>query len=512
MPLRQLADRNDNLANQQPKDHLQRFLEIIPGVFSWSLILFPIWGSFLIPELVAYYIIAFDVYWLYRSASMAILAAISYFKLKAAQNYDWMKDVKDFGDWRKVHHIVIIPNFKEPLTILRQTLNALKNQTFPRKKISVVLAFEGREGEAAREKAKKLKQEYKRFFARLLITFHPDLPNEVKGKSSNTAWAAKQAKKEIVDKKRFDIDYITITSEDADARFHKEYFACLTYKFLDNPNRYNLFFQPAILYYNNIWKAPALVRVFSATASVVQISFLNRRDRLINFSTYSTSLKLIDKIGYWDVDVIPEDYRVFFKAYFESKGKVGVEPIFLPVTAHAALSTTFWKSMKNQYEQVRRWAWGVSDDPYLIKKWLTTPGIPFCDKTIRVLKVIEDHFLWPVNWFAVTLGATLPPLLNKNFARTIIGKRLPQTSSAILTIALISMVIMIFIDYKQRPKDETVKLKNKIIGILEFILLPVVGFFFAALPGLDAHTRLMLGRYIEYKVTEKEGGEEISNV
>ncbi|HCC84687.1 MAG TPA: hypothetical protein DEP87_03325, partial [Candidatus Pacebacteria bacterium] len=38
---------------------------------------------------------------------------------------------------------------------------------------------------------------------------------------------------------------------------------------------------------------------------------------------------------------------------------------------------------------------------------------------------------------------------------------------------------------------------------LEFLLLPIIGFFFSALPGLDAHTRLMLGKYIEYRVTEK---------
>jgi len=500
--------RNDNLTNQQQQpDRLQRILEIIPGGVSWFLILFPVWGSFLIPELVAYYIIAFDVYWLYRSASMAILAIISYFKVKAAQNYNWMIDVKGFGDWKKLHHIVIIPSYKESLVILRQTLNALKRQTFPKKKISIVLAFEKREGEIIYEKAKKLKREYKGIFGNLLTTFHPDLPNEVKGKSSNTAWAARQAKKEIVDKNKLNIDYVTITSEDADARFNEEYFACLSYKFLDNPNRYHLFFQPAILYYNNIWKTPAPVRVFSTTASIVQISLLNRRDRLINFSTYSASLKLIDNIGYWDTDVIPEDYRIFFKAYFKTGGKVEVEPIFLPVTAHAALSTTFWKTMKNQYEQVKRWAWGVSDDAYIIKEWLKTPSVPFWDKTIRVFKVIEDHFLWPVNWFAVTLGATLPPLLNKGFARTIIGKRLPQTSSAILTIALVSMIIMIFVDYKQRPKDESVTLRKKIFGILEFILLPVVGFFFSALPGIDAHTRLMLGRYIDYRVTEK-GDEE----
>jgi hypothetical protein len=33
--------------------------------------------------------------------------------------------------------------------------------------------------------------------------------------------------------------------------------------------------------------------------------------------------------------------------------------------------------------------------------------------------------------------------------------------------------------------------------------MPIVGFFFGALPGLDAHTRLMLGKYLEYRITEK---------
>lgn len=487
----------------QNEKKLQRFLEILPGFCSWFLILFPFWGSFLIPVAVAYYIIAFDVYWFYRSASMMLLAVSSYFKIKAAQKYNWMTDVKDFGDWDKIHHLIIIPTYKEPLYILRNTLQAIKKQTFPRKKISLVLGFEKREGRSAREKAKILSLEFGKYFANLITTFHPDVLGEVKGKSSNTAYAVKIAKKKIIDGQKKKIDYTLVTSADADARLDKDYLACLSFKFLDNPWRYNLIFQPAIMYYNNIWRAPALVRVFSSTSSMVQISQLSRKDRLINFSTYSTSLKMLDKIGYWDVDVIPEDYRLFFKAFFSLKGKLEVEPIFLPVYADAALSTSFWRTMKNQYEQVKRWAWGVSDDAYIIKKWLLVPGLPFWDKTIRVLKVIEDHFLWPVNWFAITLGATLPPLLNEDFSRTIMGKRLPQTASLILSFSLLALLITIFIDFKQRPKNQNIPFWRKLFSPFEYLLLPVVGFFFSALPGLDAHTRLMLGKYIEYKVTEK---------
>ena len=487
----------------EPKPRIHRFLEYLPGFTSWFLIIFPVWGSLIIPEIVAYYIIAFNVYWLYRSISFSSLAIVSYFRIKASKKYDWMADVKGFGDWQKVNHLVILPTYKEPIYIIRRSLEALKKQSFPVKNIHVALAFEMREGSGATLKAEELKSEYGDVFGTFMTTFHPQLPNEVVGKSSNMAWASRKAKKELVDRQGLDLNMLTVTSEDVDVRFHSRYFAALTFKFLDHPERYFRIWQPGILYYNNIWDIPSPVRVFSSVASIVQMGLLNRKDRLINFSTYSTSLKLIDQIGYWDTDVIPEDYRLFFKAYFATDGKVSVDPIFLPAYADAAHAGGFWKTMINQYEQVKRWAWGTADFPWMILQWAKAKKIPFWDKTMRIFKVMEDHFLWPVNWFAITLGATLPPLLNENFARTILGKTLPQTSSTILTVSLIAMLMTIFVDWKQRPQRRNVAFWKKLFMPFEFILLPVVGFFFSALPGLDAHTRLLLGRYIEYRTTEK---------
>jgi len=213
---------------------------------------------------------------------------------------------------------------------------------------------------------------------------------------------------------------------------------------------------------------------------------------------------LVDKIGYWDTDVIPEDYRMFFKAFYATRGKTEVEPIFLPTFCDAAESKGTWKTFKNQYEQIKRWAWGVSDDSYTIYKWLTVPNMPFWEKTVRVGYVFKDHVLWPVNWFAITLGANIPPLLNKDFNRTILGKTLPQVSSGILTLALVALLVIIFVDWQQKPKaPKETAWWRKALSPFEFVLLPVAGFFFTALPGLTAHTRLMLGRYMEYKVTEK---------
>lgn len=482
----------------------QRLLEIMPGFFSWSLILFPFWGSLIFPIAVAYYVIAFDVYWLYRSISTAFLAVIAHFRMQATETFDWMGDVSVFPDWKRVHHVIIIPTYKEPISTLRRTLNGLRKQTIPKTQISIVVSFEKREGSAAKKKERTVRQEFANVFAHLITTFHPDIPGEVAGKSSNTSWAAKLAKRELVDQRRYDINYLTVTSEDADAVLHPNYLAALTYSFLDHPKRYRRIWQSAVVFYNNIWRVPAPIRVLATTMSVFQMFVLMRHDRLINFSTYSTSMKLVQEIGFWDVDVIPEDYRLFFKAYFHFKGNLDVEPIFLPVYADAAESTSYWKTMVNQYEQIKRWAWGVSDDPYIIKQWIRAREISFWEKTIRVAKVLEDHFLWPVNWFAITIGALLPPLINENFSRTILGKTLPQVSSAILTLSLFSLLVILIIDARQRPpRPVNISLLKRLFQPFEFILLPIVGFFFNALPGIDAHTRLMLGRYIEYRVTEK---------
>ncbi|MFH2085267.1 MAG: glycosyltransferase family 2 protein [bacterium] len=483
----------------------KRALEILPGFVSWFLILFPVWGSFVIPEVVAYYIIAFSVYWFYRSITTALMAVLGYLKLKTFQVYDWMGDVRSFPDWKKVHHIIVIPTYKEPQATLRRTLEKLKEQTFPLKRIHIMLSLEDREGELARKKAGELLEQYRGVFGHLWVTYHPDLPGEVKGKSSNTSWGAKEAKRLLVDQEGADIDYITITSEDADSLLHPAYFACLSYHFLDNPARYTTIWQAILMFYNNIWKVPMLVRVFSSSATIMSLSMVARKDRLINFSTYSASLKMIDAIGYWDTDVIPEDWRLFFKAFFALEGRVSVEPLFLPIMADAAEAESVWKTYTSQYEQVKRWAWGVSDTPYVISRWIMAETVPFWEKTIRVLRVMEDHFLWPVNWFAITIGALIPPFLNKDFSRTIIGKTLPQVTSGILTMCLVALVIMIILNDKLRPKREgrQIPVVSFILGALEFVTIPVVGFFFTAVPGIDAHTRLMLGKYIEYKVTEK---------
>ncbi len=480
----------------------RRFLELLPGFMAWTIILSPVWGSFLIPTALAYFILFFDVYWLYKSFFLVITASISSKKIRAAEKTDWYAKARELPHINDTHHVLIILNYKESVEKLRLTLDVLAKQSFPAKQLHIVLAMEEREQEA-KERGEILIKEYKHNFGNIFATYHPDVPGEVKGKSSNEAYAGRAAYKKLFKDGPLDINYATVSSVDADSIFHKEYFAYLAYKFLSDPKRYNKFWQSAVVFHNNIWEVPAPTRVTSFFGTLYRIALLVQGDRLLTHATYSLSFKLLKEIDFWDVDVIPEDYRIFFKAFYQKKGEIWVEPIFLKTSMDAAFSKGYINSLKNKYHQERRWSWGVSDNPLFIKWWLNVPGVPFYRKTALMLNVLVDHILWPSSWFIITIAANVMAIINPMFSRQPLGFSLPQLAGAILNIALIALLAMLFIDYKNRPSNKHLPLYRKILFPFEFLLMPLVGFFLSALPALISHTQLMFGKRLEYKVTDK---------
>lgn len=484
---------------------LQRILEIIPGLISWNMILFPYWGIFVIPNAVAYFVLAYNIYWFYQSLQIATTAIISHARIQSAIKHDWLKDAKKFKKFKKTINLVIIPTYQEPVRILERTLTSIANQSFPRKQIIVIIAMEKKEDEKERkQKAKYLISKFKNKFAALHFTVHSLLPGEAAGKGSNERYAAIWFKNKYIKTKKIDIRDVIITSCDADHRYHPSHFSQLTYSFLKNPKRYNFFWQPAILFYNNIWEIPALTRVTNTLGSIWNLAQLPRKDRLINQQNYSLSFKLLDDAGYWDPDKIPEDWGIFFKAFFEKKGLVEVEPIYSPIYVDAAQAKGFWKTLKNQYNQYKRWAWGVSDLPWIIRNYFLRKDIPFFTKTTRLTYALWAHILWPVNWFAITIGLTLPTILNPAFGRTSLGYMVPKISSIILTMAISFLFVTLAVDKHYKPPiPSRFNIIRRILIPLEFVFMPIVGFLLSALPGLDSHTRLMVGKHLEYKVTEK---------
>ena len=479
-----------------------RSLLALPGITSWTLILFPIWGSIFVPYLVAYFILFFDVYWFYRSFSLMFTAYLGSKKIKEAELKNWLEKGQKLNNFEKVNHVIIIPNYKETEEKLRRIVGTIAAQTFPSKRTYVVLAMEKRE-DTAHKKASKIIKDFESVFGGIYATYHPDIPGEVKGKSSNESFAAKEINKILIDTNIIDVNYTTVTTADADSMFDRQYFAYLAFDFLREEKRYNRFWQSANVDHNNFWSVPAASRVFSFFSSLHRTGLLVQGDRLIATSTYSLSFLLLKRIGYWDTDVIPEDYRVFFKAFFMMKGDISANPIFLKTSMDSPLSPTYIGSLKNKYSQIRRWSYGASDDPLFIKWWFTVPGVPFFRKTKILFHVLLDHFLWPANWFILTIATSVITLVNPEFSRTSLGYSLPIMARIILTSSLIALVVMVVIDYRSRPKHLSKSRTRELLFPLEFILMPIAGFFLNSLPAIISHTQLMLGRKMEYKVTEK---------
>lgn len=489
----------------------RRFWEILPGLTAWLVIIFPLWGSFVVPELVAYFTIGFLIYWLYQSFKSAILGIVGYFKIRKAEQTNWREKYNqekkpDWLEWEKIKHVIIIPNANESAQKLANPLDSLLNQKdISPKQLVVVLAMEARIKQAV-QKAITLQKKYKGKFGKLICTFHPpNLPGEVKGKASNEAWAAKVTKRLLVDQLGWDIKLLTVTSCDADARFHPKYFSALTYWFASSARRYLLFWQAPILWHNNLNRVPFPVRLIGVLGNIIHIADLQEPERLFfNYSTYSLSFQLLHETGYWDPDIIPEDWHLFLQAFFTHEGQTEVWPIFLPVSIDAPEGATFWEALKNRYRQCQRHAWGATDLAYGAIQAQKHPEIPLGLRIARVFKIFQTHLLWSTNWFILTLGASLPALLNPKFTQTALGYNLPRFARTVLTTCLLALFVIITLDYKLRPKQtQPANFKEKLVEWVSWLSMPIATLFMAVLPGLDAHTRLMLGKRLEYKTTKK---------
>lgn len=479
-----------------------RLFEILIPTLSWALITMPIWLSFWNPVAMGSILIIFSVYWFYKSFTLALSGIRSFVTLQAHVKVDWAAQAAELHGFEKVYHCIIIPEFKEPIHILKRTIENLAKTEFPKERMIIVLATETKDPDA-QQTAEILNKEFGHQFGKFITTSHPLTPGEVAGKSSNMAWAAKQLAEKLGEW-NIPTELATVTSCDADALIHPKYFSDLTVQFLTDPHRELKFYQGAILFYSNIWRIPLPNRFLNILNSIWNLASLSQTSRLINFSTYSLSFKTAQESGFWSVNVIPEDYHMFFQVYFSKGEHVSVQPIFLPIFVDAAESKNFYRTFINQYEQSKRWAWGVSDIPYVIGGMIIHHEISLFDRLRRLILLLEHHVFWSANWFLLTIGGVVPPLVNPAFARTVFGHNLSQLSSGILTLSTVFLLVVFYIDWKLKPpKPENFKNWTLPFLYLQWFTLPVIAFFLSALPGLDAHTRLLLGKRLEYRVTEK---------
>jgi cellulose synthase/poly-beta-1,6-N-acetylglucosamine synthase-like glycosyltransferase len=459
----------------------------------------------LAPAYLVWFLLLFNGYWVYKSANMAVSALIGYRRLVAGQQTDWLGALDRIDGWERVNHLVMVPTYREPAEVLEDMLDHLAAQDFPLRNVSVVLAFEERDL-GARERAARLVAQFEGTFRNLWVTYHPDREGEIRGKSSNLAYAARWAKHALVDEGGVDIQDVVVTVCDADSRLHRKYLSALTHRFVTNPSRRYVIWQPALMFYSNIWRIPAIARISAGLYSVWQLSRLVASYKLVTQSTYSLGLSTCHAVGYWDVDVIPEDSRMFFKVFFTlgHEREVRVHPIFLPVLADAAEGPCFWSTILSHYRQTRRWAWGVSDVPYVVRRAFERRAVPLWARLRRVGFYAEEHVCWPTHWFLLTIGANLVAYFAPTTALAPSTILLTNAAAWLLMLCLPCLAVVVYLDRQLRPeRARPLQWWDHAINVLVWLFIPVVGLFLTTLPALDAHTRLLFGKYLHYQVTEK---------
>jgi Glycosyl transferase family group 2 len=482
----------------------RRVVGVLPPALAWAALTSPVWAAIVAPRILGYFLVLFAGYWLWRSVEFSLGLVIGLWQLRRARRRDWRAEGEALHGFERLHHLVIVPTYKESQEILAETLDCLTRQTLPPEHIGVVLAFEERDAHAPL-RAAQLTERYGATFGAWLVTVHPDLPGEVKGKSSNLAWAAQRVEEELIEPGHLDPRNLLVTVCDADSRLDRQYLAALGHGVLSHPDGRLHVYQPAILFYANHTRLPLLLRAVSSVFSLYSLARLAASHRLVPQSTYSLTWWAAWRVRFWDADVVPEDSHMFFKVWLHLGRRVRARAIYLPVHADAAEGFSVLGTATSTYQQIRRWAWGVSDVPYLVLKAMRARHIPWPMRVARMGWYIEEHVVWPSHWFLLTMGGLVPPLLNPGYAATAQAIWQSSAMSLLLTLCLPSLALAIVADMLlKRRGAQAPGLVDMLGDLLGFVLLPLSGLALVALPALDAHTRLLLGRSLAYQVTEKQ--------
>lgn len=500
-----------DLACKQDR-RLYRFLEIFPGFSSWATLILLLFFSWLKPVWVAYFIIAFDVYWLLLVLYLGINLFAAYAAMKKNIRVDWREKCcrlagNDGPDWSEIIHLIIFPTYKEGLEVIRPSFEALLKDGYPTDKMIVVLALEERAGEAAKERAKAIEREFAGEFKHFLITVHPDgLAGEIKGKGANQTWAAKEAKRLIIDRFSYDYGKILVSVFDMDTVVAPGYFHCLTYKFLTVAEPYRASYQPIPVYHNNIWQAPFFARVAASSNTFWQMMQQIRQEKLATYSSHSMTWRALVEIDFWATNMVSEDSRIFWHCYLHYRGDYRVEPLYFPVSMDVCMDLTAWQTVKNLYKQQRRWGWGVENLPYLmfnaIKK---SKDLPFGRIINKILVQFYGFHSWATNALIIGVIGWMPMILGGDrFNVTVLSSNLPLVSRTLMTVAMVGMVFAAIISTMLLPKRPAHYGFGKSLAMIaQWLILPASIIIFGAIPGLEAQTRLMFGKYMGFWVTPK---------
>ena len=540
----------------------QRSLELIPGLLTWTTILGMFIGSWLAPVGAAVFVIVFDIYWIYLTVYVAFFSTMAYRGLRRGVRINWwdrVVQVRDPGkyrtlllersahlramlreeklslrerriirkerreleryaaelrglepireqilDYRDIVHVVLLPTGNEGPEIIEPSIRSIAESSFPKSQIIILLATEEREPEETRlPKVKYLEEKFRGVFRDFIVTTHEVAQGEMRCKASNAGYAARKLMTYLDER---DIDYkrVIFSNFDCDSVVHPEYFSALTYAYITDPERLRRAYQPLPMYHNNLWDTNAFVRVMVTGSSFWHMYQSTRKD-MVTFSSHSEPFDTLVRVNFWPVNMISEDSVIYWKALSYFHGDYKVTPILLPISLDAVLADTYWKTLKNEYKQKRRWAYGIENFPVTMRAIWPDRLMPVWKKLHVTIEMIEGHYSWATAPLILALLGWLPLFLGgPAFNESVLAHNLPFVTRILMTLAMGGLVIFMFLSFLMLPpRPKKYGPMRNVLMFAQWFLAPVIALL-GAIPAIDSQTRILLKKYFgEFWVTEK---------
>ncbi len=527
---------------------IERFFEILPGFFSWTILIGMSLFSFKNPLAAAVVIIAFDLYWLLRLFYMNIFLSLSYFRLSMEKHVDWIaraegigrlssyyKELEDAKPYKAleprlshmihkteinnllkgeesppllkdIYQLVIFPVARESREIVEPGIESLLNGTFPANRMVVVIALEDTAPDDTKLDMSQIEKKFSKKFNHFMIVIHPTgITGEARVKAANASFAARKAEA-YFEKMKIPHENVICSCFDADTVVSADYFGCLTYHYLITPDRIHASFQPIPVFHNNIWQAPGFARVLDVGSSFFQLIEATNPEKLVTFSSHSMSFKALVDIDYWPVDMISDDSAIFWKAYIHYDGKYRVVPIYITLSMDVTEAETWWRTVVNVYKQKRRWAYGSENIPIVMRAFLKAKNISIFKRVVLAFKLFDAHLSWTTWPFLLSVVSWLPIIFaTRQYEHSMFYYSAPRIAGTIFTLASFGLIVCVILSLLLLPKRKVKhNLLRRIGHALEWLLIPPISILLSAAPALDAQTRLMLGKYMEFWVTIKK--------
>ncbi len=509
-----------------------RFFEILPWCLSVSMIVLPFILSAINTTLAAFFVLMYIFIYLTRAIAVASRSLHGYSVMRRNQRLNWLELSRELEsgkvgdvamvrpDWHlkqlkrysngdlqlkpsQLYHAVIVATYNESREVLEPTIQSIVASNYPMDHVILILAYEERGGKRVEKQAEELIRLYgDKFFYAEAIKHPYGMPHEIIGKGGNITYAARKLQA-FLEQNNIDPLRVIVTTLDSDNHPDKGYLACLSYSYAVCPDPVRAAFQPISMYTNNIWDAPAPMRVLATGNSIYNIVLSMRPHAMRNFSSHAQGMASLIKTDFWSTRTIVEDGHQFWRSYFAFDGRYFVYPLHVPIYQDAVLTDSYRRTLKAQFVQLRRWTYGASDIAYVIDRgYFHKNKVPRMDLLAKTLRLIEGHVTWAVAPVLTLIGGFIPVLFDSH---SLAANQLPNIVSRIQTFALLGGLVTIYLCLKTLPpKPERYKRHRSLFMIAQWVYLPITTLTYHSFAAFYSQTRLALGKYMDkFDVTEK---------